>query len=230
MAVPLGEAHAFLSDLAGTWDMRAENERLRAENRTLRQWQAAALALEAENRRLKAELQWVPTPTPEFVTARVVADDGGVYAKAVLLSVGPNHFIRKGQIALDERGLVGRVTDVGTRSARVLLITDLNSRIPVILEDTGARAIMVGTNGPRPRLLYWSDGAPKEGERLVTSGEAGALPPNLPVGAIHYSAEHVPEVVPAAFLDRLEVVRIFDFGVAGLAPPEASSRLPAHPG
>ena len=230
MAVPMGQAHAILRDLASTWNMRAEDQRLRAENRTLRQWQTAALALEAENQRLKAELHWVPTPAPEFVTARVVADDGGVYAKAVLLSVGPNHFIRKGQIALDQSGLVGRVTDVGTRSARVLLITDLNSRIPVVLEDTGAKAIMVGTNGPRPRLLYWSDGAPREGERLVTSGEGGGLPPNLPVGIVHYSAEHVPEVAPAARLDRLEVVRIFDYGLAGLAPPEASSRLPAHPG
>jgi rod shape-determining protein MreC len=230
MAIPVGQAHAVLADLADAWDMRAENQRLRAENQALRQWQSVALALEAENRRLKAELQWVPTPTPEFVTARVVADDGGVYDKAVLLSVGPNHFIRKGQIALDERGLVGRVTDVGARSARVLLITDLNSRIPVVLESTGERAIMVGTNAPLPRLLYWSGGTPKEGERLVTSGEAGALPPNLPVGTVHYSAEHAPEVAPAAQLDRLEVVRIFDYGLAGIAPPEASSRPPAHSG
>ena len=230
VAIPLDQARVMLGDLASAWSMPAENERLRAENRTLRQWQTAALALEAENQRLKAELHWVPTAAPQFVTARVVADDGGVYAKAALLSVGPNHFIRKGQIALDERGLVGRVTDVGTRSARVLLITDLNSRIPVVLEDTGARAIMVGTNGPRPRLLYWSDSPPKEAERLVTSGEAGALPPNLPVGTVHYSAEHVPEVVPAALLDRLEMVRIFDYGPAGLVPPEESSRPPAHPG
>jgi rod shape-determining protein MreC len=122
------------------------------------------------------------------------------------------------------------VTDVGARSARVLLITDLNSRIPVVLESTGERAIMVGTNAPLPRLLYWSGGTPKEGERLVTSGEAGALPPNLPVGTVHYSAEHAPEVAPAAQLDRLEVVRIFDYGLAGIAPPEASSRPPAHSG
>jgi rod shape-determining protein MreC len=230
MSVPLGQARAVLSDAAGAWNMQAENDRLRAENETLRQWRDVALALETENQRLKAELRWVPTPTPRFVTARVVAEDGGVYAKAVLLSVGLNHFIRKGQIALDERGVVGRVTDVGRRSARVLLITDLNSRIPVVLQDTGAKAIMVGTNGPRPRLLYWQDAAPKEGERLVTSGEAGAFPPNLPVGTVHYSAEHVPEVIPAALLDRLEIVRIFDFGLAGIAPPEASSHPPAHPG
>ncbi len=121
---------------------------------------------------------------------------------------------------------MGRVTDVGARSARVLLLTDLNSRIPVVIEGSQARAIMVGTNGPRPRLIYWSDGAPKEGERVVTSAEANALPPDLPVGTVHYSAEHVPEVMPAALLDRLEVVRIFDYGL-GVAPPEAASR-PLH--
>ena len=96
----------------------------------MRRWQTVALALDAENERLKAELNWVPTAAPAYVTARVVADDGGVYAKAVLLSVGPNHFIRKGQIALDERGLVGRVTDVGARSARVLLITGSEQPYP----------------------------------------------------------------------------------------------------
>jgi len=77
-----------------------------------------------------------------------VADAGGVYARAVLLSLGPNHSVTKGQVALDDRGLVGRVTEVGTRSARVLLITDINSRVPVTLESSRARALLVGTNGP----------------------------------------------------------------------------------
>ena len=84
-------------------------------------------------RPLKAQLHWLPEPTGTYVTARVVADAGGVYARAVLLSAGPNHSIVKGQVALDERGLVGRVTEVGARSVRILLITDLNSRIPVVL-------------------------------------------------------------------------------------------------
>ncbi len=152
----------------------------------------------------------------------MVADAGGVYAKAVLLAVGPNHSIRRGEIALDQSGLVGRVSEVGARTARVLLITDLNSRVPVILEPSGGHAIMTGTNGPRPRLLYWSDGAaPREGERVVTSPEAGAFPANLPVGTVRYNAANVPEVQPAAQLDRLQVVRIFDYGLNGMAPPEA---------
>ena len=68
---------------------------------------------------------------------------------------------------------------------------------------------------------------PQEGERVVTSAEAGAFPANLPVGTVHYSAANVPEVVPAAMLDRLEMVRIFDYGLArrGRAGG-AAARLP----
>ena len=139
--------------------------------------------------------------------------------------VGPNHSIRKGEIALDERGLVGRVTEVGARTARVLLITDLNSRIPVILEHSRAHAILVGTNGSRPRLLYWPEGsAPREGERVVTSAEANAFPADLPVGTVHYTSNNVPEVVPTAMLDRLEMVRVFDYGLTGMDDPEAAAR------
>jgi rod shape-determining protein MreC len=194
---------------------------LRAENEKLRRWQSIALALDAENQRLKASLRWIPDPDASFVTARVVADAGGVYAKAVLLSVGPNHGIRKGEIAVDERGLIGRVTEVGARTARVLLITDLNSRIPVILEQSRAHAILVGTNNVRPRLLYWPQGiTPQEGERVVTSAEANAFPANLPVGTVHYTSSGAPEVEPAAMLQKLEVVRIFDYGLTGVTPPE----------
>ncbi len=221
LSQPLGNLRTAVGEVVDLWNMRAENERLRTENARLRQWQSTALALDAENIRLKSELHWVPDPAAAFVTARVVADAGGIYAKAVLLALGPNHFIHPGEIALDENGLVGRVTEVGNRTARVLLITDLNSRVPVILEQSRGRAIMAGTNGPRPRLLYWSDGTPpREGERVVTSPEADAFPANLPVGIVHYNAANVPEVEPSADLDRLEVVRIFDYGLPRKVAPD----------
>ncbi|GAN77181.1 rod shape-determining protein MreC [Acidisphaera rubrifaciens HS-AP3] len=220
---PLHDLRSVAADATGLIDLRAENVRLRAENETLRRWQSIALALDAENQRLKANLHWLPDPTPSYVTARVVADAGGVYARAVLLSVGPGHGVTRGEIALDARGLVGRVTEVGARTARVLLITDLNSRIPVVLEGSRAHAIMVGTNGPRPRLMYWPEGVmPAEGERVVTSAEASAFPANLPIGTVHYSASNVPEVEPLAQLDRLEIVRIFDYGLHSQLDAEAA--------
>ena len=222
---PLGQIRDAIHEAGGLWTLREQNARLRDENEQLRRWQSIALALDAENQRLKATLRWVPDNAPAFVTARVVADAGGLYARAVLLSVGPGHSIRKGAIALDERGLVGRVTELGARTARVLLITDLNSRIPVIMETSRARAILVGTNGPRPRLLYWAEGTvPQQGERIVTSAEANALPANLPIGTVRYSASGVPEVEPEAMLQRLEVVRVFDYGLGGLPALEPAQR------
>src|ERR1700674_4724311 len=134
LAEPLGRVNKAITEFVGLWGLRDENARLRDENERLRRWQSIALTLDAENQQLKAAMHWIPDPEASYVTGRVVADAGGVYAKAVLLSIGPNHGLRKGQIALDERGLVGRITEVGSRTARVLLITDMNSRGPVILE------------------------------------------------------------------------------------------------
>ena len=227
IAQPLASVQRIVDGAQGAWNLKSENDRLKLENERLHQWRAVALALDAENATLKANLRWVPDPAPSYVTARVVADAGGVYARAVLLSVGPNHGVGKGQIALDERGLVGRVTEVGARSARVLLTTDINSRIPVTLENSRARAMLIGTNGARPRLQYWPEGVqPVEGERVVTSAEAGAFPAGLPVGTVRYSSSNVPEVDPAARLDRLEVVRIFNYGLRGVVAPETAMRVP----
>lgn len=223
VAEPLANVRNGIDNARRMLTIYEDNGRLREENERLRKWQSVALALDAENATLKANLSWVPDPTPSYVTARVVADAGGVYARAVLLSAGPNHSIVKGQIALDDRGLVGRVTELGSRSARVLLLTDMNSRIPVILEGSRARAMLAGTNGARPRLMFWPEGVtPVEGERVVTSAEANAFPAGLPVGIVHYSASNVAEVEPLARLDRLEVVRLFDYGLRGVLPPEAS--------
>jgi rod shape-determining protein MreC len=225
LAEPLGQLSKAMAEVMGLWGLREENARLRDENDRLRRWQSVALTLDAENQRLKAALRWIPDPEASYVTARVVADAGGVYAKAVLLSVGPNHGLHKGQIALDERGLVGRITEVGSRTARVLLITDMNSRVPVILESSRSRAILAGANGARPRLLYWSEGTvPKEGERIVTSAEANAFPANLPVGTVRYNANGTPEVEPDAQLRALDIVRIFDYGLNGFSAPEATAR------
>ena len=223
--MPLSAARAALEELRELRSLRSDNARLRAENAQLLRWQAAAVALDAENAMLKETLRWTPDPAASYVTARVVADAGGVYARAVLLPLGRSQGVTKGQVALDGQGLVGRVTELGARSARVLLVTDLNSRIPVALEGSRGRAILTGTNGPRPRLAHWPDDAPPvEGERVVTSAEANAFPAGLPLGTVRYHAG-VPEVELAARLDRLDAVRLFDYGQRGVPPPETNARL-----
>lgn len=220
--MPLAGARAVLEELRALQSLRSDNARLRAENEQLLRWHAAAVALDAENAMLKETLRWTPDPAAPYVTARVVADAGGVYARAVLLPIGRSQGVTKGQVALDGQGLVGRVTELGARSARVLLVTDLNSRIPVALENSRGRAILMGTNGPRPRLAHWPDDAPPvEGERVVTSAEANAFPAGLPLGTVRYHTG-VPEVELAARLDRLDAVRLFDYGPRSVPPPETA--------
>ena len=225
VAEPLARAHAAGRELLALGSLRDENRRLREENDRLWRWHTVATALDAENTALKAHLRWTPDPAPSWVSARVMADAGGVYARSVLLAAGPNHALTTGQIALDDRGLVGRITELGSRTARVLLLTDMNSRVPVALEGSRGRAILVGANTGRPRLTHWPDDAPPvEGERVVTSAEAGAFPAGLPVGTVRLTLDGVPEVEPDARLDRLEVVRLFDYGLRGAQPPEPSAR------
>ncbi|GBQ49871.1 rod shape-determining protein MreC [Komagataeibacter sucrofermentans] len=207
-------------------NLEAENIRLRAENVSLRHWYDVAAALADENATLKANLHWIPDNAPTFVSGRVVRDTSGLYARAVLLALNPDTAVRKGGIALDGAGLVGRVTEVGRRSARVLLITDSSSRLPVTLESSHAAAIMAGDSSALPRIIFYpQDNVPIEGERVVTNGEIESLPAGLPVGHVHYLRPGQPVVVPAADLDHVDMLRVFDYEDS-VVPPDAPGRVP----
>ena len=200
--------------IGNLFNLANQNAELRAENAKLLQWQAVAMALQAQDDALKNALDYVPSPTPEFFTAPVVADLGGVYARSVLVSTSPENAVKPdqiiGAIAMDGRGIAGRVVEAGSHSARILLITDLNSRIPVGLGARGAPALMTGTNGPYPQLLYWSPGQPPaEGDMVLSSSAGGAFPSGLPIGVVHYSDQNRPEVLPLADLDDLRLLRLF---------------------
>jgi rod shape-determining protein MreC len=212
---PIQAAEHGTGAIGHLFTLSAENAELRAENARLLQWQEVAMALEAQNNALKASLNYVPPATPTYSTGEVVADLGGVYARSVLVLVPPangNPQSLVGAVAMDGRGVAGRVVEAGGRSARVLLITDLNSRVPVALGADGAPALMAGTNGSNPALLYWAPGQPPaEGAMVLTSSQGGAFPPGLPVGVVHYDAQNDPVVLPLADLGALRLLRLFNY-------------------
>lgn len=213
-AAAIAETTANFRELAA---IREQNAELRDANEKLLQWQALAQKLESENRALRALLNSVSEPAASAVSARVVADGGGAFAQSVLLMGGTSDGIKKGDVAMVGEGLVGRVTQAGFRSARVLLITDINSRIPVLVGDAGNRAILAGDNGLRPRLLYvGGKTAIQPGDRVVTSGDGDAFPPGLPVGRVVRVQDGVIEVEPYAARDQLTQVRMIDFGLGGI--------------
>jgi len=106
---------------------------------------------------------------------------------------------------------------VGSRSSRVLLLTDINAKIPVLIDPTRTRAIMAGTNKAQPKLTWLPPGAVVSvGDSIVTSGHAGVFPPGLRVGQVVAVGEGGLVVQPYADLSRLEYVRLLNFGMSGV--------------
>jgi rod shape-determining protein MreC len=164
-------------------------------------------------------LNLAPEPMVSFVSAKVIANSGGSFIRSVLVNAGRADNVARGQAAITGEGLVGRIAEVGERASRVLLITDLNSRIPVTIEGSRERAVLAGDNSEQPRLIYLPARPPvKVGDRIVTSGHGGVFPPGLPVGVIASTADGVARVEPFVELSRLDFVRVVDFGLAGVLP------------
>jgi rod shape-determining protein MreC len=196
-----------------------ENLRLEAENQKLLQWQQTARNLDAENKELRGLLKAIPSTALSYVTAPVIANSGGAFVRMILINAGSGDRVGRGQAAITGDGLVGRLTEVGDRASRVLLITDLNSRIPVTIENTHVPAVLAGDNSERPRLMYLpsADGV-KVGDRIVTSGEGGVFPPGLPVGVVSVVDATGPRVEPYVELSQLGYVLVVDYGLSRSLP------------
>ena len=228
---PIVSVNKMISEAKGIYSVREENLILKQEKDRLLQWQAAARKLEIENKNLRGLLNFPVEPAAGFITARAIADTGGAFANSVVINAGNKSGIRKGQATITGEGLVGRVTDVGARSSRVLLITDLNSRIPVVLQSSQARAILAGDNTHRPKLIHLSPGASiSQGDRIVTSGHGGAFPPGLPVGLVASVNEKGINIEPFVERSRVTYLRILDYGLTGIVETPPIRGLPASTG
>jgi rod shape-determining protein MreC len=209
-----------IDNLRELGDLRAENARLREEQERLLHWQAAARQLETENRELRDMLNLVPPSQIRYVSARVIGDLGGAFVRSVLVDAGSRDGVKKGQAAMTGAGLAGRVFEVGNRAARLLLLTDINSRIPVVIERTRDRGVVAGNNSEQLRLLYLDPEVEVEiGDRIVTSGHGGAVVPGLPVGVVTAVNDLEIRVQPFVDWDRLEYVRMLDYELAGNIQP-----------
>lgn len=166
----LEENRALRAELA---QLRVENDRLRAQRGRLQRLEAL-LAVE----------QTGDIPD-QRIAARAVSDAASPFVRSLLIGSGRDHGISDGYPVLSEAGLVGHVVSAGQRSARVLRLDDLNSRVAVSNDRTGARAILTGSNSDFPSLAFVAN--PDRwavGDRIMTSGDDGRLPAGLPVGSV----------------------------------------------
>lgn len=190
----------------------SENRRLKAELEEAHEWRDAALALRNTNERYRVLLGLKTDPPIPMVSARIVTDARGPFANTRLASAGSEMGVKTGYPVMSENGLVGRVIGVTTGASRVLLLTDVASRTPVMIDRTNARAILTGDSGPNPRLDYLRGQNPvRPGDRVVTSGDGGVLPRGLPVGVAAKGLDGRWRVVLSSDAAPVDFVRILKF-------------------
>ena len=162
-----------------------ENVELKFELRRLQDAERERDALARKLEAMRLHTVMPPVDDHTVVLARAVTETGGPFARAALINAGVRDGVRAGSAVLSTNGLYGHVLRTGERSSRVLRLTDANSRVAVKNERTGARAILAGDDGARPLLSYVDDAERfRPGDVIVTSGDEGVLPQNLPVGFV----------------------------------------------
>lgn len=209
----------------------SENRRLKAELAEMRQWRDVAIALRDTNDRYKTVLGLKTDPPIPMATARVVTDARGPFANTRLANAGIERGVREGNPVMSENGIVGRVIGVTNGASRILLLTDIASRVPVMIDRTNARAILTGDGGPNPKLEYLRGKDPvKEGDRILTSGDGGLMPRGLPVGVAVKGLDGEWRAVLASDAAPIDFVRILLFeDFAQLADAKALDAMTPPP-
>jgi rod shape-determining protein MreC len=182
---PLVQFDRWIGSVDEIFSVYQENLRLKDENARLRQWRNVAVVMQDRVARYQTLLHAVPDPGVNSVLARVIGRASRPFLETMILDAGSSNNIKPGQAVVDARGMIGRIYLAGSRTSWVILLTDLNSRIPVSVAPGNRQAIMVGDNTAMPTLDTLSQIVTlRAGDQIVSSGDGGLLPPGLPIGTV----------------------------------------------
>jgi rod shape-determining protein MreC len=226
---PLAGLDRWLGSIGNIFDVYQENLRLKDENARLRQWQNAAVVLDGRVKRYQLLLHAVPDPTLSSVLAQVIGRSNRPFLQTMILDAGKAQGVKPGQAVIDQRGMIGRIFLAGDHTAWVILLTDLNSRIPVTIEPGNVQAILTGDNSSAPQLdLLAQNIVLKPGMQVVTSGDGGLLPPGLAVGTVVLDSSGGYRIALLADASSSQDVNIVDFKLKQEQPPDVKPQdLPA---
>ncbi|MEM7753388.1 MAG: rod shape-determining protein MreC [Pseudomonadota bacterium] len=208
--VPVTETVKLVRGFQSYAALQRQNRDLRDELQQMKAWKEAALQLEQENAKLLDLNRVRLDPALTVITGQVLADSGSPFRQSVLLNVGgARDGIKDGWAVTDGLGLVGRISGVGDKSSRVLLLTDNTSRVPVTIQPSGQRAMLSGDNSILPALDFIEDvDEVRPGDRVVSSGDGGVFPAGLLVGNVVQSRDGRLRLRLAADYERLEFLRV----------------------
>ena len=206
---PVTSVANLISDFQSYQKLATQNGDLRRELQQMKAWKEAALQLEQENAKLLGLNNVRLDPKLTYVTGVVMTDSGSPFRQSVLLNVGARDGITDGWPTMDGIGLVGRISGVGEKTARVILLTDTSSRIPITIQPSGQPAILGGDNTLNPPIEFLENAdLVRPGDRVVSSGDGGVFPADLLVGQVALGNDLRLRVRLSADYERLEFLRV----------------------
>lgn len=226
---PLEWAEGVADDVAAYFDAVDKVRELEARIARQQQLREQRDALLRENAQLKSMLRVVEPATRWSRTVAIAGASSGSYVRSAVVAGGRAEGLRVGQPVRIADGLVGRVVETGEHAARVLLLTDMSSLVPVRVVRTGRPAIVAGVNEALLEVRYVApaDGPLRPGDRLVTSGDGGVFPPDVPVAVVTGFRGELPVARPVARMQGLGYVTVEAPWLPPLPPPAAPGAAPA---
>jgi len=181
---------SVLSTVENHLNLYNKNIKLKEENAQLKEQIYDPNFLIFENKQLRQLLDEQVTSSANFVSARVILDKQSPYLNSFIINSGSNKEIKNSMAVLDGKNFIGRIVDVNFFSSRVLLVTDLNSKISVLVEPSGHHAILSGHGKNKPTLEYLPENHKvQSGNKVYTSGKEGIFSPGIPIGEVRMSNE-----------------------------------------
>jgi len=233
-AGPIAYVQGVVGDVGDYFNTLEQNQALREENAELRQWMEEALRLRETIAVYERLQNYYAPPEATPIDGFVIGESNDAFSHSMLVNAGARDGVERGQAVLDDQGLVGRIVDVGNNASRILLLTDVQSRVPVYVEDANLEGILVGRTKSKPSISFTASSVPvtlTPGQRVLTSGAGGSLPRGLAVGVIAGADKGEAVVDLYADYARTRMVRVIDYEFPAFeeAPVEPAGSSEAEP-
>lgn len=197
---PLNFFDEVKSDISSYFGIHRAYEKALEENRALLHWRNRAQNLAIENQKLRAQLKMLPKTSHPYLTVAVLGNFHAHYLQTFIIDGGRAQGIQEKQTVLYDNQIIGQILEVGEHTATVLLITDLNSRVPVESSASNTQGIVAGAEGASLRLIHTHDHKNfSPGDVLYTTGTGGLFPKDLKVGTVTRLEED--EIIVSSGLD-----------------------------
>ena len=192
VSIPENTISPMFTTIQSHFKTYEQYELIKLELQQLKNQQNQIAYLKTENDKLKKVIEDTDIYNYESIISKVLVDKKSPFLKSVILNKGFNSGLKKGMPVLKGPYFVGRITEVNYLSSRVLLISDLNSKIPVLIEPNGYQAIMSGTGGDFAQLDFLPKNHQLEvGNLVYTSGTGGIFFAGIPIGRIELIEEQL---------------------------------------